>query len=68
MTSRTAGRCAVCGQPLTEADAAPHAPNEPMLYHADYNACLSYTLAQLAAKREVTAVMAATLGANGARS
>lgn len=64
----TTTRCAVCGQPLTEAETMPHAPGESLLYHADYDACMQYTLAQFAARRQVTAIMAAAVGAQEARS
>jgi hypothetical protein len=64
----TITRCAVCGQPLTEVEATPHALGETLLYHADYDACMQYTLAQLATRRQVTAVMAAAVGAQEVQS
>ena len=64
MSERTSPtRCAVCGAPLAESESAPHAPGEPMIYHADYDQCLRFTLAQLAARRRVTPMMAAAVGA-----
>lgn len=40
-------RCACCNAPLIEATAAPAPEGATLRYHADFNTCIQYTLAQL---------------------
>lgn len=57
-------RCAVCGGPLTDADAEEALDGATLRYHADFRACVRQTFAQPA---RATALMRACVGMDEAR-